>query len=743
MIRYTPKNAHSKTLFNSLGLIGAFLLLMVIIYLGFFSQPDEFKEGNIIVDCFTKDVEILTGPDAIPHINAENLTDLYRAVGYLQASRQLSRLDRLLRVSTGQMAAAYGKKFFDMDIASHQLGFLYRAKQILAQLTPETRALFAAYCEGLNAFIATQRHSVAQRFRLAGYQPLKWEPAGCIAILNLYRWAYSSCWDEKIVLYKIGEVFGRERTADGFPLIDQWLETGTEYQDAFFARLNQLYCDGHSLRQAINLFPGRDEMLTWTVAGEKIPTGQARLFFESNWFNPAEFIFDMSAPDWRQSGLFLPGTPICLAGGNRQIAWGVNWPTDQAVDFFAVRLFPSRKKYLTPDGEQNLRKRPVQIAVRNQHDRLATFYYTDQGVILDYPSKIVDSTVNAIVLKWSGLSADEINHRIAIMLAQNWDELAELIQPAGSSLKGLVYIGEERRYGSVPGAPDLPLNPALGCLTTFRMSDMFLERKFVNEFSSGFVYPDHENGQSGKASSYSEIASADFTLLKADKYFGKILKDIYAAINDTIFTRESELLAYQALINLDGRYADASTGATVYRAFLDALIKNIYTDELNLVDPVTFQQFAADYDFSMRNLTLLLEKGESSWFDNLSTPEIMEWQGEIIRQSFREAVRFLEGRYSPNLSEWQWGRVDQDFQLGSVPRGKKQLFQDNFKSRSPGAVQAVVMSAAGQESKIIFTTINSEKPATWGTNLFSDRSELLRNSARILTLKASPEKSPE
>ena len=121
MIQNREKYFPKKFLGNIVTLIAGLVVLVAAVVFGFFSQPGEFENSDIVLDCLSQNVEILTGVDGITHISAANDADLLRTIGYLQATRQLPNLDRLLRLATGQMSAAHGKKFIELDIAAHQL----------------------------------------------------------------------------------------------------------------------------------------------------------------------------------------------------------------------------------------------------------------------------------------------------------------------------------------------------------------------------------------------------------------------------------------------------------------------------------------------------------------------------------------------------------------------------------------------------------------------------------------------
>ena len=64
-----------------------------------------------------------------------------------------------------------------------------------------------------------------------------------------------------------------------------------------------------------------------------------------------------------------------------------------------------------------------------------------------------------------------------------------------------------------------------------------------------------------------------------------------------------------------------------------------------------------NWAISLRNLRGILERGGSSWVDDVRTPDRVENLDEIIRRAFRSAVTELETRLGPSPGNWWWGRL--------------------------------------------------------------------------------------
>src|SRR5476651_2895888 len=88
----------------------------------------------------------------VPHIRAENETDLYRALGYVQAQDRLFQMEVMRRLARGELAEVLGPKLVDTDKLFRGLRIRERADQYVAQLdkqSPSWKAL-QAYLDGIN-----------------------------------------------------------------------------------------------------------------------------------------------------------------------------------------------------------------------------------------------------------------------------------------------------------------------------------------------------------------------------------------------------------------------------------------------------------------------------------------------------------------------------------------------------------------------------------------------------------------
>ena len=92
---------------------------------------------------------------------------------------------------------------------------------------------------------------------------------------------------------------------------------------------------------------------------------------------------------------------------------------------------------------------------------------------------------------------------------------------------------------------------------------------------------------------------------------------------------------------------------TLFESFFNHLIRNIYHDEMG--DDL-YRQYIALANMPYRVTMSLLQDTTTTWFDNVTTPEV-ETRDDIIRVSIKDALNELEATLGGEIKEWRWGRL--------------------------------------------------------------------------------------
>ena len=142
-------------------------------------------EGSLAVPGLKEPVEVLRDEWGIPHIYAKNTDDLFFAQGYVAAQDRLWQMEMWRRWHEGRLAEIFGPERFDYDARTRLM--MFRGPWDATEWTsyhPEGEAIFTAYANGVNAFIAQNADNLPVEFKLTGIRPDPWTPQTVVL-----RWA--------------------------------------------------------------------------------------------------------------------------------------------------------------------------------------------------------------------------------------------------------------------------------------------------------------------------------------------------------------------------------------------------------------------------------------------------------------------------------------------------------------------------------------------------------------------------
>jgi penicillin amidase len=106
--------------------------------------------------------------------------------------------------------------------------------------------------------------------------------------------------------------------------------------------------------------------------------------------------------------------------------------------------------------------------------------------------------------------------------------------------------------------------------------------------------------------------------------------------------------------NWDFRYTQNDVATTIFSEFFVHLLRNTYADEMG---NDVFNDFLFFGAIPVRVTSQLLASDSSAWFDNVTTPLVVETKDDIVRTSFTDAIHELQSKFGNETKTWQWGTV--------------------------------------------------------------------------------------
>jgi len=357
---------------------------------------------------------------------AQNKEDLYFALGYYHAAKNLYYMDYLKRASLGQLSEVLGKKYIKSDLFARQIDFNGIGNKCMKITNSETQDILDSYTNGINEYIKNNLKNLPLEFRFNEYQPLLWNSSDCLAISRLFAWLYSDAWNKRILFYNLLNVYNPRKVTQGFPAnindIPYLYRPTNEINNI---AINNFWQGENDLRNYLDFQDNSHFSQSLIIAGSKsdksLPILSGNI---SNSFVYSDFysVIDLTCPEFSVSGITCPGIPAIISGKNQSIAWTMNKFSENDIDLYLEKVDQIQEKVLWDSTWIKLQKRTELIKVKNNADTSLIVYSTKHGPIINNFYNAESDTSEMISFWWDGfISSRDIEGLIGINKSSNWD----------------------------------------------------------------------------------------------------------------------------------------------------------------------------------------------------------------------------------------------------------------------------------------------------------------------------------
>ena len=378
-----------------------------------YSEDDLAKE-NVPVSGLLAPVEILYDENLIPHIFAENLSDLYRSQGYVTAQHRLWQMEFQTLAAAGRLSEIVGKQALEFDRMQRRKGLGYGAEKGLAFLEtedPESLKLMASFAEGVNQYIASLTPAqLPIEYKLLNYRPEPWTVYKTVLLLKYM--ADMLVGDKDLEFTNLRQVIGRESMAKlfpDFPYENDPIIESTKAWDFTPLTVQQPATDDYpDSTLHIDALPSPEPGIgsnNWAVSGSKTQSGNPilandphlSLNMPSLWY-----VMQLTTPEHSVKGATLPGALGVISGFNEAIAWGVTNATRDLRDWYAISFRDrTRSEYRYDNQWIPSSQRIEEIKIKNGMPFKDTVIYTHHGpVVYDESFRSNGQKIN-FSLKWT------------------------------------------------------------------------------------------------------------------------------------------------------------------------------------------------------------------------------------------------------------------------------------------------------------------------------------------------------
>jgi penicillin G amidase len=335
------------------------------------------------------DVPGLEGParvdrdgNGIAHLRAGTRHDLFFLQGWVHAQDRLFQMDVRRRQADGTLAELLGPAALPSDVQLRAIGLHRAAARSLPALSADTRAVLAAYADGVNAWVAD--HPLPPEYGALSLTSVRpWTALDSVVVGKLQAFGLSFDLDIELTTALLGsQQAGQAAGFDGTALFFQDLWRSEPFTDASTvpdagrgtgaaataasgraaaalaagpagerlraaARLAERYAAVAArvplLRRALAQDRGQTGSNQWAVSGREAVGGRPLLANDPHLAldSPSTFYpVHLQAGETDVIGGGFAGVPAVIVGNNRFISWGATVNPMDVTDTYAEQLRP-------------------------------------------------------------------------------------------------------------------------------------------------------------------------------------------------------------------------------------------------------------------------------------------------------------------------------------------------------------------------------------------------------------------
>ncbi|MCP1416502.1 penicillin amidase [Pseudomonas laurylsulfativorans] len=672
----------------------ALALLIVMLAAGagwYFYSKQPSRQGMVELQHLQGSVSVRYDERGVPHIRAENETDLYRALGYVHAQDRLFQMEVLRRLARGELAEVLGPKLLDTDKLMRSLRIRERAETYFANLDKQSPSFIAmqAYLDGINQY--QDSHAKPVEFDVLGIPKRPFTAQDTISIAGYMAYSFAAAFRTEPLLTFVRDQLGPQYLSV-FDL--DWQPKGVlnatapplasaDWKDLnALARLSEQALADNGLPQ----FEGSN---AWVVAGSRTQSGKPLLAGDPHIRFSAPSVWyeaHLSAPGFELYGHYQALMPFASLGMNHDFGWSITMFQNDDLDLIAEKVNPSNPNQVWYRGKWvDMTTSEQQIAVKGQAPVTLVLRQSPHGPIVnDALGSGVGKT--PIAMWWAFLESQnpildgfyQLNRADTLAKARSaaakiqapglnvvwanakgdigWWAAAQLPKRPAGARPWFILDGstaEADKDGFYPfSANPQEENPARGYIVS---------ANFQPVSPTGMEIPGYYNladrGQqlnhqlSDKAVKWDLENSQKLQLGTTTAYGPRLLAPLLPVLRE-VLSDPAELKLVEQLAQWQGDYPLDSTSATLFNQFL-----------FNLADAAMRDELGNDFFETLLStrvidaaLPRLAASADSPWWDNRTTLG-KETRADTVKAAWQASVAHLKTTLGADFTQWQWGKA--------------------------------------------------------------------------------------
>jgi len=645
-------------------LVALFMLLgaSILIYFIFRSSLPDRKD-SVTIPGLSSQVIVSRDKWGIPHIKADNEQDLFLATGFIQARERLWQMELIRRLAYGRLSEILGKPGERFDVRSRVLGIPLAIERDYQKLPVEMKELLSAYARGVNAYLGSLKWNWPPEFMILRFRPEPWRVEDTLAIKHVLAMELAADLTSELPRMNIMKLTGHRGLEVLEPNIDFAPDPEVRLDLLFLGELERPILAGSN---------------NWVISGSLTESGQPLLANDPHLaisVPPIWMEIDLESPDYKVSGVTVPGVPLVIIGHNQYIAWGVTNSYLDVQDIYVEQVNWDNESYFRKGEWKPFTFRKEIVKIRGEKEpRIMNIRWTEEGPMLN---PFLLNCEMPVTLRWTIYEGDQTVYGLYLInRARNWTEFCQGVRLFENPSQNFVYAdiaGNIGYYlsGKIPvRKKETAVYPYPGWRDDSLWTGYLAEEDKPNQFNppAGFIvtansdlYPEgyqHYLGYDWLSSDRKErikelIAarpkhSLESLMAIQNDVYSRRAERVKKVLNQIRLSDPAAEQARKILVQWDGEVRGGLAPA-IFEVFWEKLQELTFSDDFRAY----YEQIADYFRFKEAGLERILGQPDSRWFDNRETEKV-ETREEMIEKALLETLSSLRKKFGRNEEKWDW-----------------------------------------------------------------------------------------
>ncbi len=307
-------------------------------------EQAKSKDSRRSVTGLNASVSIRRDGYGIPHVEAETEHDAWVGTGYACGQDRMWQLEWYRLRGQGRWAEVVGEPGIEVDTFFRNIELAAASKAEVTGMSEETRAMFEAYAEGVNAFL-NSGEALPEEYSLTGIEPEPWEPWHSVLLFKV-RHAIMGKWQLKLVRTEMVQRIGAEKyrmieglRPEGQRILDPPGGTSAGQESPFMESIE-------SLDRLTSRFAGWEAddggSNSWAVHGSRVTTGKPVICNDSHRPLDVPNVYwqvHVSCPGFNAAGGAFPGFPgFPHFGHSEHASWAITHGMGDNQDLYLEKF---------------------------------------------------------------------------------------------------------------------------------------------------------------------------------------------------------------------------------------------------------------------------------------------------------------------------------------------------------------------------------------------------------------------